>query len=270
MGSSGRQRRMGGLHLHRFSVSLKPGWGFVLSGPLELEVPSGRAEIWGVEREELEVGEPGIPVLVRALEESRIEVWSLKPPSPIEDIVPREWEDISSSLVKGDVVMLIGDVDVGKSSLFTFLANRAILSGLRVALLDSDVGQSDIGPVGTIGLAVVESPIVHPSLVEPRALYFIGDSTPRGHLVPMVVGAGRLASIARREADLVLVNTTGFVRSGPARCLKRYKMEAVGPNKVVLVQRGSEVEHISKLVPRGSEVIRICLLYTSPSPRDRG
>ncbi|RLG42452.1 MAG: hypothetical protein DRO05_01105 [Thermoproteota archaeon] len=244
--------------LHRFEHTLKPKNGFLLLSPLKVISKRGKIECWGSEIDSLEIREKGIPILIRALEISDLEIWAPSKPTEIPGIIPKEWEDLVSRIKPGDVIMLLGGVDVGKSGLFAFLANKLVSAGMRVGLIDADVGQSDIGPVGTIGLSLIDETVVHPSLAKPDGLFFIGDNTPRGHLLPMVMGTRMLLDIAKsEEADVILINTTGYIHSGPARALKRFKILATQPSKVVILQREDESEHIAKLVPSSSDLIKI-------------
>ena len=246
------------LGLHKFECELKPRDGFLVLSPLRVAKKKGRIECWGSEIDFVEVRERGIPVLIRALETSSLELWAPSRPMEIPEIIPREWEELTGKIKPGDTVMLLGGIDVGKSGLFAFLTNKLVSSGLKLGLIDADIGQSDIGPVGTIGLSLIEETIVHPSLTEANSLFFIGDNTPRGHLLPMVVGTRKLLDRAKHEeADVVLINTTGYIHSNPARALKRFMILATDPTKVVILQRKDEAEHIAKLIPRKSELIRI-------------
>ena len=246
------------LGLHRFECILKPHCGFLLLSPLRLMRKRGKIECWGSEIDSLEIYERGIPLLIRAFETSDLEIWAPSRPMEIPDIIPKEWEELAARIKSGDTVMLLGGIDVGKSGLFVFLANRLASRDLKVGLIDADVGQSDIGPVGTIGLLLIRKSIIHPSLVDPDRLFFVGDNTPRGHLLPMVIGTRKLLDVAKSEgADVILINTTGYIHSGPARILKRFKILATEPSKIVVLQRGNESEHIVKLVPKNSEIIKM-------------
>ena len=237
-------------------VTLEPGQGFVVYGPLRLSTLEGEVEIWGAPAEEVEVNHPDVPVLVRAVERSRVLVAGAGNVEPLQNLIPESWEEAAGSIEPGDTIVVLGGVDVGKSGLLAFLTNRLAAEGMRVALLDADIGQSDVGPPGTIGLLLVDSPLIHPKLSEPSALFFVGDVTPRGHLLPMVVGSLRLARLAReRGADVTLVNTTGMIRGGAARALKRFKLAALNPTRVLLIQREGEAEHIRRLVPGGARVV---------------
>ncbi len=237
-------------------VTLDPGQGFVVHGPVGLSALDGEVEVWGAPAAEVRVDSPDVPLLVRAVRRSRVLVEGAARVDPIPRVVPDSWESVARSMEPGDLFVVLGGVDVGKSGLLAFLLNRLTARGMTVALVDADVGQSDVGPPGTIGLLLASSPPVHPKLAEPDALFFVGDVTPRGHLLPMVVGSARLAGLAlERGADVVLVNTTGMVRGGAARALKRFKLAALAPTKVALIQREGEAEHLRRLVPSRARVI---------------
>ena len=119
-------------------------------------------------------------------------------------------------------ILVLGGVDRGKSTYCRFLTRRCLETGQRVAVVDTDVGQKDIGPPATLTLGYPE---VAQSLAEvpPVAWYFLGATSPAGHLLPMIVGVRQLVDTAR--AAYIIINTTGFV-TGPGRVLKGYKIEA--------------------------------------------
>ncbi|HDM92564.1 MAG TPA: hypothetical protein ENG69_04150 [Candidatus Korarchaeota archaeon] len=239
-------------------LSLNEGEGFVSYGPIEVVVVEGEVEIWGAPADHFKVLESDVPVLVRALSPSRLGVKAPQPLKILKGIVPEEWEQAASEASAGDVLAVLGGVDVGKSGFTTFVANRLALRGLRVGIVDADVGQSDVGPPGTIGLAVFEEPILHPKLVEPAGLFFVGDISPHGHLLPMVVGTLRLTQLAKSlGADVILVNTTGLIHGGVARALKRFKLLAVRPTHVILIERDGEASHLVGLVPPDAKLRRI-------------
>ncbi len=66
--------------------------------------------------------------------------------------IPREWDAPISEIVrkKPRVVLVMGDVDVGKTFFTTYPANTLLRHGLRAGAIDSDVGQADMGPRTTI------------------------------------------------------------------------------------------------------------------------
>ncbi|MBI3948447.1 MAG: polyhydroxyalkanoate depolymerase, partial [Armatimonadetes bacterium] len=143
----------------------------------------------------------------------------------------------------GGTVLLLGGVDTGKSTLAAELVNRGLAAGRRVAVVDADVGQSDVGPPATIGLGFPGAPAGSLAEIAAERLYFVGDTSPAGHLLPAVVGTSRLAHVARaRGCDLIVVDTTGMVSGRLAEALKFHKIQAVRPRALVAVQAAAEVE----------------------------
>jgi polynucleotide 5'-hydroxyl-kinase GRC3/NOL9 len=146
------------------------------------------------------------------------------------------WEALRDRLDRG-TALVIGSPGLGKSHLVRFLAAEWAARGRRVGLLSADMGQAMVGPPACQGLALA------PPWQEAAALWFVGDTTPTGNLLPAVVGAARLAERARREgAEVVLIDTTGLAVGPLARVLKYHKALAVGADHVVAVQRDVELE----------------------------
>lgn len=156
------------------------------------------------------------------------------------------WQEEGEGIVReGGVAMVVGAVDVGKSTFCAALAYHALQLKKKVAVVDADIGQSDIGPPGTIGMGFAHPDMNELADIPLSYLYFVGDISPQGHFLDMVVGTQKVVHKALSlGAELVLVDTTGLVSGMPARKLKNFKIEAIRPNHLIALQRGSEVEHI--------------------------
>jgi polynucleotide 5'-hydroxyl-kinase GRC3/NOL9 len=163
-----------------------------------------------------------------------------------------EWEQALQTLATQKArVMVLGARDVGKTTFATLLANRQLAHGIRTAIVDADVGQSEIGPPTTIGMGLVEVPVPTLHAVVPRAIYFVGSNTPRGRMQETVNGVRAMVAKAQEAgAESVIVDTTGFVTGAAARRLKCAKVEAVRPQFVVAIQRKDELEHILRPMER--------------------
>jgi len=124
------------------------------------------------------------------------------------------WEPtLDAVLSAGGSVLLIGGMDVGKTTLTRLLVNRAVAVGKRIALLDTDPGQSEIGPPGCIGLAFADAPVGSLSDLAPQALAFVGNTSPASHLLEHAAGTARLAAMAADR--MLVVDTCGYIqRSG--------------------------------------------------------
>jgi polynucleotide 5'-hydroxyl-kinase GRC3/NOL9 len=190
------------------------------------------------------------------------------------------------------VIPIVGASDTGKSTLARHLFDRLIAEGRRAAFLDGDPGQRTLGPPATITLALGESVIARSGLCDEaipynegdcfanttrndvegfppaRATYrwFVGATSPWGHILPLVVGAGRLVEAARAAgAEIIVYDTSGLV--DPAQgglSLKLAKFDLLQPVAVIAIQREDELEPL--LVPlRRSERTRLFELTPSPA-----
>lgn len=163
-----------------------------------------------------------------------------------------EWEQALQTLATQRArVLILGARDVGKTTFTTLLANRQLAHGTRVAVVDADVGQSEIGPPTTIGMGLLEAPVPTLHAIVPRAIYFVGSNTPRRRMLETVNGVRAMVDKAEEAgAQSILVDTTGFITGIAGRRLKCAKVEAVRPQFVVAIQRKDELEHLLRLVER--------------------
>ncbi len=183
--------------------------------------------------------------------------------------VPVTWAQIPWETLLG-VILVVGAVDTGKTTLVRYVWQR-IAHGGAVALVDADVGQSILGPptTQTLRLASPEQPHRFP----PRgrlARWFVGSVSPRGHMLPTVIGAFRLVERARKwGAKCILVDTTGMVHpSVGGVALKWAQFDLIRPHVVVAIQREDELEPL--IAPwRRSHRFRLIELPVSSSARPR-
>ena len=169
---------------------------------------------------------------------------------------------IAHVVEKGGLAVALGGMDSGKTTFCKMVAAVAVRVGRTVAYLDTDVGQTTVGPPTTIGLKYVNSDadLTAEALARPDQIYFVGDTSPQGHLLPLVVGAGKLAEDARRSgADVILVDTTGLIGGTLGQILKFHKIENLRPDWVVGFQRGEELEPILGAIRRTMPVEVECL-----------
>jgi polynucleotide 5'-hydroxyl-kinase GRC3/NOL9 len=161
---------------------------------------------------------------------------------------PSEWESLAKEVLSwARLVILVGAVDTGKSTMTTYLANTAWSLGYKTAVVDADVGQSDIGPPATIGLGVLQRAVENLHDVPPAEFYFVGSTTPRGHIAAAVAGTKRMVERAfAAGARRVIVNTTGLIGQDLGRTLKYYKVGLTRPDAIIGLQRRGELEPMLK------------------------
>ncbi len=155
------------------------------------------------------------------------------------------WNAAVEDLQQARKILLLGATDTGKTTFLTWLVNMLREQGQRIGIVDADVGQSSLGPPTTIGLGVVAQALQSLQELTPAALYFVGSTSPRGHLIPVIVGTGRMVDRAQKlEVDQVVIDTCGFVSADAGRALKHYQIDLVNPDVVVCLQRADECEHL--------------------------
>ena len=139
---------------------------------------------------------------------------------------------------------MVGSIDTGKSTFCRFLVDQGVSQGLRVGLVDTDIGQSQIGPPTTIGVKILSQ---NPDwdTVEADSLYFVGWISPEGHLLQCVTGVRLMVDTAfKAGADCVVIDTTGYVKGMGGVALKRQKIEIIQPRYLVCIQRAGELDAI--------------------------
>lgn len=164
-------------------------------------------------------------------------------------VVPAKWRALELAKLHG-VLLVVGASDTGKSSFAHWLFRRLTESGRRSAYLDGDVGQSSLGPPTTITLGfpprTADERGTNPEFGRPLARWFVGDVTPRGRMLPLVVGMARLVQHAQNsEMDAIVVDTTGLVdQAHGGVALKHALADQLQPTIVYAFQRGDELEPV--------------------------
>jgi polynucleotide 5'-kinase involved in rRNA processing len=147
-------------------------------------------------------------------------------------------------------VLLVGGPDTGKSAFARRLLNAAASAAVSTAYVDADVDQSTTGPPACVGLHWVRRPTDLADVGRADALEFVGSITPEGVVLEHVVATAKLVEMARAEAALVVVDTTGAISGVIGQTLKYHKMELCRPDIVVGLQRGGELEPLVGMLRR--------------------
>jgi polynucleotide 5'-hydroxyl-kinase GRC3/NOL9 len=162
--------------------------------------------------------------------------------------VPPSWENAVEkilSLRKPVTVMVLGGVDSGKTSFCTYLVNEALRKKWKVAIIDADLGQSDVGPPSTIGFNRVTTPVKDLFEVKAENAYFVGLTSPSGALNRVVEGLTELKNrVLKTDVNLLIINTDGWVEGEEAAEYKIRLTERVSPSVVVGIRQGDELTPI--------------------------
>lgn len=231
---------------------LKAGDIYRVEGPAKVVVRKGQIYATGVTYTEGQV----FTVLrarrlaIRAVSDAEVE-FVLGPGALLEKAAPGEevideWERHLSALDPRGVVLTIGAIDVGKSTVAAMLGNKALAKGYKVAIIDADVGQNDLGPPTTVSMARLTRYVTHlRQLVAEKSLFL--QSTSLEWTWPSAVDKIAMATEYaknRWQVDTVVVNTDGWVLGEEAVIFKRRLIERIKPTVIVAIQVERELAPI--------------------------
>ncbi|HSL12455.1 MAG TPA: Clp1/GlmU family protein [Actinomycetota bacterium] len=164
-----------------------------------------------------------------------------------------EHEVLVDRAARASLVLFVGGLDAGKSTLARATCAFALRLGRSVAYLDADVAQKTVGPPATVGLKMIRSAddLTLDAMREADALGFVGSTSTEDHLLPLVGALMRLRDRARGDgAELVVVDTGGEVSGIRAQLVQYYKVDMLEPDLVVGLRRGEELEPVLGVVER--------------------
>ena len=159
-------------------------------------------------------------------------------------------------------VVLFGGLDTGKSTLSHALLAAAVEAGRPAAFIDADVGQKTVGPPATVTLKHVRGlgDLEAPTMAKEDALWFVGSTSPEGHLLQVVTAVESVFRLAKEAgADCVVVDSSGLVSGIHGQILKYHKVELLRPDLVVGLQRGEELLPLLGVIQRffATEVVPV-------------
>jgi len=246
--------------------TIKKGSTLLVDGPACVNVLAGEVEVFGAP---LETGaktviREGKRVAFEVKQEAHFDL-VLGENASVEEFegstIPASWRKACNTTLALDekpvIVVVMGEVDSGKTSFCTYLANKALREKRRVAIIDADLGQSDIGPPSTIGFSWLASPIIDPFLLKAENAYFIGTTTPSGALNNVIDRLAKMKDESLKKAvDFLVINTDGWVVGEEAVQYKLRLVKCIAPNLVVGIQQQNELTPVFTAL-KGIKVISI-------------
>jgi polynucleotide 5'-hydroxyl-kinase GRC3/NOL9 len=234
------------------------GHTLLLTGPGQFRLSKGKADCFGAPiepnkwvRVEKSRQEPifAIDPCVIEIELSRGSSWKLVN----ESTIPTGWNEAAQVAERqGGVAVIVGDVDSGKSSFCTFLANVTVRSGLRVGVVDGDVGQSDIGPPTTVSSARASQPVLSLRELESETSFFVGDTSPSSSPDKLIRLLVKLKEHLNRSSDVVILNTDGWIGDPAALRFKEKLVHEIKPDLVLGLSRGEEIDPLLNILSSAS------------------
>lgn len=240
------------LYSEKRRLVVEAGRTLLVSGPADIQLVQGKVRIYAypLERNRVISIPEGKQLPVEVLENSTLECWISahgKYSEIVGNTVPDSWMETAETMLENRKgrIMILGNVDAGKSTFCTVLANLALKAGMKITVLDLDLGQSDIGPPGSIGLGRVRNHILTLSEVTPEVLYFVGYISPAPVTDKILEGVNRL--LPKTESDVLVVNTDGWILGEQAIIFKSRLINTFEPSFVVGIGRETDLRPILEM-----------------------
>ena len=231
--------------------TVKKGTTLLVDGPASVTVTSGKAEAFG------SIISGAAKVVIRegkrlpfAVEETASFEIALGDTASAEEVegntVPPSWIESSKELLnlqaKPVTAVVVGTVDSGKTSFCTYLINKVLSQKRKVAVLDGDMGQSDVGPPSTVAYAFVIRSITDLFSLRAKNAFFVGETSPNRVADKVTAALARLKKeILAGNPEFVVTNTDGWVEGESAVKYKIQLIEELNPDVIFLVQQKDEL-----------------------------
>jgi polynucleotide 5'-hydroxyl-kinase GRC3/NOL9 len=230
---------------------VESGKTLLIEGPASVTIAKGRVEVFGfpVDNASRIVIREGKRLPFAVEETATFWIFSDKNVS-IEEVdgntIPQSWiksyEELLSLKKKPITIMILGTVDSGKTSFCTFLVNKLLPKKQKVAILDGDLGQSDIGPPCTVSYTFVTKPVTDLFNLKAEDAFFVGVTSPSKAIDKAIDGIVALKKeIFNRSPDFIIINTDGWVEGEDAVRYKVQLVEKLKPDMIFCIQQKNEL-----------------------------
>ncbi|HKZ93414.1 MAG TPA: Clp1/GlmU family protein [Candidatus Bathyarchaeia archaeon] len=247
----------------------------LVDGPASVTLLSGEAQILGARlklNSKMVIRESKrVPFYVTAKAEFEVMLGDKGATNDVADsTIPKSWEAAVQTVLtdknKPLIAMIVGAIDVGKTSFCAYLTNMALREKWRVTIVDADLGQADVGPPSTIGSCRITKPIRDPFDIGAEDICFIGVTSPSSAVNEVVDGIGRMTEKAlKRGVDLLIVNTDGWVEGEDAVRYKLALAKRIRPSILIGLQEQNELTFLLGALTE----IKTIAVESSPSIRKR-
>jgi len=234
--------------------TVESGKTLLVDGPASVTAVSGKVEVFGsVLRNTRKVVIREGKRLPFAVKETAIFDVSLGENANVEEAdgntIPSSWtkayEELSSLQMRPLTAVVLGTVDSGKTSFCTYLINKLLNEKQRVAILDGDLGQSDVGPPCTIAYVSVTKPVTDLFNLEAKNAFFVGVTSPSKAIDKVDKVMEGLASLRKEmlsdTLDFIVIDTDGWVKGEDAVNYKVQLVEQLDPDIVFCIQQKDEL-----------------------------
>jgi len=251
----------------------------LVDGPASVTVTSGKVEVFG------SIVGYASKVVIRegkrlpfAVEEKATFDILLGENANAEEVVgntvPPSWinscEELLNFQTRPVAAIVLGTVDSGKTSFCTCLTNRLLQERQKVAILDGDLGQSDIGPPCTVAYTFVTKPTTDLFNLKAKNAFFVGVTSPSVATNRVIEGMTKLKEeILGNDPDFVVINTDGWVEGEDAVKYKIQLVDRLKPDVVFCVQQKEELASLLNALEKFRKVVVDSPLATRQRSREK-
>jgi len=239
---------------------VESGKTLLVDGPASVTAVSGKVEVFGsaLRNTRKVVIREGKRLPFAVKETATFDI-SLGENATVEEIdgstIPSSWtkacEKLLSLQMRPFTVVVLGTVDSGKTSFCTYLINKLLNEKKKVAILDGDLGQSDVGPPGTIAYAFVTKPVMDLFNLEARNAFFVGVTSPSKVIDNVMEGLASLRKeVLTDSPEAIVINTDGWVEGEEAINYKVQLIEQLDPDIVFCIQQKDELVPLLKTLEK--------------------
>lgn len=245
--------------------TIEKGKTLLVDGPASVIVKSGKVEAFGY------VANTTSKVVIRegkrlpfAVEENATVDLSLAEKANAEEVegntIPQSWTKAYEELVdlqtRPIIALVLGTTDSGKTSFCTYLTNKLLYQKKKVAVLDGDLGQSDIGPPCTIAYTFVAKPITDLFNLQAKNAVFIGVTSPNEVIDRVADGLTLLKKeIMYNDPDVVVINSDGWIEGEEAVKYKMRLVEEIKPDVIFFIQQKGELTLLMNILENFRKVV---------------
>jgi len=250
------------------------GKTLLVDGPASVIILSGEVEVLGAPLK------TGVKVVIREGKRIPLEVkekaeldLAMGEKASVNEVegstIPISWEKAAYEVLdleKPAIVMVVGGIDSGKTSFCAYLVNRALKERRSVALIDADLGQSDVGPPSTIGFCRLTKPVIDPFEIGAESIFFIGVTSPSGAVSKVVEGIASMKEKAlKRGVGILIINTDGWIEGEDAVRYKVALAKQIKPKLLIGIQEQSELTFLLGALTETQNLV----VESSPAVRKR-
>ncbi|WP_424356856.1 Clp1/GlmU family protein [Methanocella sp. MCL-LM] len=164
------------------------------------------------------------------------------------------FEDLRDRVAGTRITLVAGISDTGKSTLV-----RRLADDIHSTVVDSDIGQSDMGPPSVVSLGYRREGRFHMT-----DGYFVGSVTPARHFLQLLAGVSRM--VTKCERFPLIINTTGLATGGIGRTLLTEKINSVLPDLIITISTDNELSYLDAFQKCGIDIVN---LKPGPDVRDK-